>query len=312
MNLATQNVLAAERALLSIATAILTAVEGAVLAIEEAANASDTAGPLYEATTRIQKCIASLSPRIFTGEWSHPFGPGRSQTLCRVLIDARDDTLICAQGFTGKEWVDLAKAERDDLADSLFNANDVTANPEDFSLEPVVTIPDWVGAVLFQVDTDTMPEGLAGNHVFRSIEVARATYPTIPTGAWRVIPAGETKALIVCELDALHRQPSQGTERFGPFLLRNNGMNVGDYQVEARYTGDPGINDEARISVLHGTECVADVLVGLTETGEPRVLVTTGGDGDGDHTVKLYPLRTLKDAVECDEHAAMVQALRVA
>ena len=46
------------------------------------------------------------------------------------------------------------------------------------------------------------------------------------------------------------------------------------------------------------TNCVADILIGVTKDGEPRVMITTGGDGEGDHDVAVYPLRKRENAVE--------------
>ncbi len=80
--------------------------------------------------------------------------------------------------------------------------------------------------------------------------------------------------------------------------LRNGGSNPNGYTAEATYTGDPGIYDELRISIFdREDDCVGDVLVGLTTEGEPRVLVTTGNAGDGDHNVSIYPCRHIDDAV---------------
>jgi len=46
-----------------------------------------------------------------------------------------------------------------------------------------------------------------------------------------------------------------------------------------------------------GMDCIADVFVGLCDTGEVRVLLSLEGDGDA-HQLAVYPERKRKDAVE--------------
>lgn len=45
-------------------------------------------------------------------------------------------------------------------------------------------------------------------------------------------------------------------------------------------------------------ELIADILVGLCEKGDIRVLVTTNSEGDGDHNIAIYPMRPTELAVE--------------
>ncbi|KVV40762.1 hypothetical protein WT27_12585 [Burkholderia territorii] len=83
------------------------------------------------------------------------------------------------------------------------------------------------------------------------------------------------------------------------FELMHSGANPHRYQAEAIRTGDAGIYEEVRVSVFDCNDtCVADALVGLTEAGELRVLVTTDADGDGDHRIAVYPTRSAAAAVD--------------
>lgn len=87
--------------------------------------------------------------------------------------------------------------------------------------------------------------------------------------------------------------------RCNTFRMSNDRKNPHGYTVEAGRSGDDGIYDEMRVSILNPEgDCVGDALIGLTPEGEPRVLVTAGGDGDGEHPVAVYPLRDAEVAVE--------------
>lgn len=88
----------------------------------------------------------------------------------------------------------------------------------------------------------------------------------------------------------------------------HSGLNPQSIRLEGELTGDPGIYQEMRISAFKGDECIGDVLVGLNEAGELRVMVTTDGEGDGDHQVLVFPQLPAEDAVVFDKriiaHAA--------
>lgn len=84
------------------------------------------------------------------------------------------------------------------------------------------------------------------------------------------------------------------------FKLLHSGENPNEYTVDVSRTGDTGIYEELRVGVFKGDgkECLADVLVGLTEGGEPRVMITAGGDGENEHAFAVYPLRDADEALE--------------
>lgn len=101
----------------------------------------------------------------------------------------------------------------------------------------------------------------------------------------------------VCRL--LNAEEGGRPSRIEAFPLMHSGENPGGYMAEAARTGDPGIYEEVRISILHPDRgCVGDVLVGLTDQGEPRMLLTHNGEGDGDHVIAVFPLKPVDDAVE--------------
>lgn len=44
-------------------------------------------------------------------------------------------------------------------------------------------------------------------------------------------------------------------------------------------------------------KCVADIFIGVSEAGEPRVMITAG-DGEGDQNFTVFPLREREKPVE--------------
>lgn len=84
-----------------------------------------------------------MEPRLFEGTWNHPFGPGRTETQCRIVVDVANDSLVAAQASVGLKWVDLSKEEMDDLAESLFDANDVSDDPTEWNLTSIAALPRW-------------------------------------------------------------------------------------------------------------------------------------------------------------------------
>jgi len=82
-------------------------------------------------------------PELYSGYWNHLFGPGSAETRCRIVIDVASKKLVAAQAFDGLKWVDLRSTERADLAESLFEANEVSKAPKDWSLSPIASLPEW-------------------------------------------------------------------------------------------------------------------------------------------------------------------------
>lgn len=101
----------------------------------------------------------------------------------------------------------------------------------------------------------------------------------------------------------LHRQAGEVVSGYGPpvvrFPLLHSGNAHAGLVAEMERSGDAGVYSEARLGVLNpARECVADVLVGYSESGELRILLTTGGDGEGDHSHAFFPMRPTNMAVE--------------
>jgi hypothetical protein len=92
------------------------------------------------------------------------------------------------------------------------------------------------------------------------------------------------------------------TKRPWKMRIRRDGLGSTDFTAEASAVTD-GLNSEFRVSILRGLgrrdqRCVADVFIGVDTKGEPRVLITDNGDGDGDHRIAVFPLRHRTKAVE--------------
>lgn len=88
-------------------------------------------------------CWVEVPQRLFSGNWTHLFGSGRAETACRIIVDVENDRLVAAQAFNGLRWFELSASEKGDLAESLFEANDVSKAPEDFDLVAIDSLPAW-------------------------------------------------------------------------------------------------------------------------------------------------------------------------
>lgn len=68
------------------------------------------------------------------------------------------------------------------------------------------------------------------------------------------------------------------------------------YKAVAEPTGDGDAYRELRVGFFDekGT-CVADAYFTVdSATGEPRILITADGDGDGDPAIEVFPLRSVE------------------
>jgi hypothetical protein len=116
----------------------------------------------------VQKKITSPSGNILTadtvlfeGVWTHLFGPGLSETTCRIVIDVTNNKLIAAQAPSsdGRSWIGLRADAKSDLAESLFDANHVSTNPAEFGLVEIESLPDWATALVSS--QATLPDQIA-------------------------------------------------------------------------------------------------------------------------------------------------------
>ena len=82
------------------------------------------------------------------------------------------------------------------------------------------------------------------------------------------------------------------------FPAKHSGWNPQNIKLTAEATGEAGIFQEMAVSAFVDNDRIADVLVGLDEAGELRVLITANGEGDGDKRVAVYPQRPENKSVE--------------
>jgi len=82
------------------------------------------------------------------------------------------------------------------------------------------------------------------------------------------------------------------------FPALNGGKNPKRIVLRAEPSGDRGIYQEIAVRALRNGKAIGDVLVGLDDKGNLRVLVTADGDGDADHALALFPERGVADTVE--------------
>jgi hypothetical protein len=81
------------------------------------------------------------------------------------------------------------------------------------------------------------------------------------------------------------------------FELMNEGKNPEGYTANAIRSGDSGIYNEISVCIFNKeSKCIGDILIGLTQHGEPRVLVSKDGDCDGDK-IAVYPLRKQENMI---------------
>jgi hypothetical protein len=73
------------------------------------------------------------------------------------------------------------------------------------------------------------------------------------------------------------------------FPAQNAGNNPKGIVLRAEPTGDSSIYQEIAVRAFRKGKAIADILVGLDQNGNLRVLVTADGDGNGDHAFAVYP-----------------------
>lgn len=82
------------------------------------------------------------------------------------------------------------------------------------------------------------------------------------------------------------------------FPAMHTGENPQNIILKAETSGDAGIYQEIAVAAFIKDECIADILVGLNNKGELRVILTANGEGDGDKRIAVYPQRPEAAAVE--------------
>lgn len=85
--------------------------------------------------------------QLLTGNWNHIFVEGSKQVDrdCRFVMDMATNQVTHLDISRGSKWQASSRAEREDLTDSLVNANpDAIDNPGNWELEIASKLPDWV------------------------------------------------------------------------------------------------------------------------------------------------------------------------
>jgi len=104
-------------------------------------------------------------PELFAGNWNHLFGPGRAETQCRIVVDVANDALVAAQAFDGLKWFDLSSVERADLAESLFEVNEISNAPANWNLSPIDAFPQWASSAEVLGHIDAQPRETSADPV---------------------------------------------------------------------------------------------------------------------------------------------------
>lgn len=77
----------------------------------------------------------------------------------------------------------------------------------------------------------------------------------------------------------------------------HSGQNPQGLGIQAHPCGDAELYHELRVGVYKKDDCLADILVGLTEAGEIRVLISAGNDAST-QKIAVYPQRELHEAID--------------
>lgn len=177
---------------------------------------------------------------MFAGTWNHLFGPGRSETQCRIVIDVKTHKLVAAQALNGLNWVNLAVAEKADLSESLFEGNDVSSAPAEFGLEQVENLPEWAlpavgkgAAVVVTANADVrcyrLAEGeSAASNVINDVQFGPAT-----RAIERALCRGKTATGREESVATTDRDVVEGAERMARILLQAMGFDFSGESVRA-------------------------------------------------------------------------------
>lgn len=85
------------------------------------------------------------------------------------------------------------------------------------------------------------------------------------------------------------RSKSFSSAKAFEYPARNAGKNPKAIRLRAEPSGDGAHYPEIAVRAFRGSKAIADILVGLDSHGNLRVVCTANGEGDGDHSVALFP-----------------------
>ena len=145
----------------------------------------------------------------------------------------------------------------------------------------------WVSTEAAHTCSKMRPDGFGGSAAFITADDVQYTC----TSSWLTQRISESETG-----DAgPHTDDEEYPKLFSVDLIYQGKGN--GYTAVAEKSGEPGVYDEIRVGIFKGEECVGDVLFTLTENGEPAALLTTDGDGEGDHSLIWFPLRDSDSAI---------------
>lgn len=112
-------------------------------------SAAATADRVVEALKRHEADDADDAPAqkpYIVGEWGHLFYFGGRQTerTCRLVYDVARREVIHMDVFRNHKWRGSSRSEREDVTDSLRNANpEALEKPAEWGLAFATGLPDW-------------------------------------------------------------------------------------------------------------------------------------------------------------------------
>ncbi|MGP3505391.1 hypothetical protein [Paracidovorax citrulli] len=77
------------------------------------------------------------------GTWSHLFGPGSSETACRIVIGMPSARVVAAKLWQGRYLEPMSKSFVADLEESVIEVNQAHLSPAEFGLEEREDLPSW-------------------------------------------------------------------------------------------------------------------------------------------------------------------------
>jgi hypothetical protein len=98
--------------------------------------------------------------------WSHFFA-GNTESATRWVLDRLSEKLAYAEvagtGLKSSNWYPLSDANKDDLLESLVQANDILRDFANFGVEELDRLPEWAAQALEdQADVKVAKQRLAG------------------------------------------------------------------------------------------------------------------------------------------------------
>lgn len=112
-------------------------------------SAAATADRVVEALKRHEEDDGDDAPAeapYVVGEWGHLFDSGGRQTerTCRLVYDVARREVTHMDVFRNHKWRGSSRSEREDLTDSLINANpEALEKPGNWGLAFATELPAW-------------------------------------------------------------------------------------------------------------------------------------------------------------------------